>query len=359
MQNVFLILMGIAIGSQILVISKFLIDYRHIISARILSLKLVGAACYMLQPHVTEAPNLLILLQLGSMVTPALFWMFASTLLTNNNESTPRLHAGHYAGLGVCLAVGVISCTSVIPSEPGTVMHALSLACTSSMVILGLFDIFRNWSSDLVECRRLLRIGLAVSSGMFLLSVVVSEFIYGYGQFPQALNNINVVIITLLSLGLAYFVLVSKSSLIADTIETLNTGPIIRDKIDPLNGDSRWLKSLTYAMEVEYCYRQVDMTIKKLSEYLNIPEHHLRRLINQHLGYRNFNDYLNRYRINDAAERLADPQLVKTPILTIAIESGYASLTTFNKAFKALKEMTPTEFRRSNELLGGQELTDL
>ena len=112
-------------------------------------------------------------------------------------------------------------------------------------------------------------------------------------------------------------------------------------------------------MEVEYYYRQVDLTIRKLSEYLNIPEHQLRRLINQHMGYRNFNDYLNRYRINDAAERLADPQKVKTPILTIAIESGYASLTTFNKAFKTLKEMTPSEFRRSNGLLDGHELTDL
>jgi AraC-like DNA-binding protein len=355
MQNVFLILMGAAIGSHVLIISKLLIDYRHIISARILSLQIVGAACYMLQPYVTDATNFLLLLQLGTMVTPALFWMFASTLLA----AEPRLHLGHYAGLCACLVVGLISCTGVLPSSPGTFMHALGLACTSSMVILGLFDIFRNWSSDLVECRRLLRVGLAVSSGIFLLSIVVSESIYGYGQFPQALNNVNIAIITFLSLGLAYVVLISKSNLLSETIETLEPEPVLKEKVEPSLGDSQWLKSLTYAMEVEYCYRQVDMTIRKLSEYLNIPEHHLRRMINQHLGYRNFNDYLNRYRINDAAERLADPQLVKTPILTIAIESGYASLTTFNKAFKALKEMTPSEFRRSNELIGGQELTDL
>jgi AraC-like DNA-binding protein len=292
------------------------------------------------------------------MATPALFWMFASTLLTNH-ESNSQLHAGHYLGLGVCLSVGIITCSGILPSEPGTAMHAIGLACTSIMVILGLFDIFRNWDSDLVECRRLMRVGLAVSSGVFLLSIVVSEYIYGHGQFPQLLNNINVAIITMLSLGLAYVVLISKSSLISETIETLIPEPIIREKAEPSLSDSQWLKSLNYAMEIEYCYRQVDMTIRKLSEYLNIPEHHLRRLINQHLGYRNFNDYLNRYRINDAAERLADPQLIKTPILTIAIESGYASLTTFNKAFKALKEKTPSEFRRSSELLSGPELTDL
>ena len=111
-------------------------------------------------------------------------------------------------------------------------------------------------------------------------------------------------------------------------------------------------------MEQELYYRQVDLTIRSLSDYLIIPEHQLRRLINQHLGYRNFNDYLNRYRVRDAAQRLSDPKLVRLPILTIAIESGYASLTTFNKAFKTLKTMTPSEFRKLSGLASPTQLTD-
>ncbi|TDF39384.1 helix-turn-helix domain-containing protein [Alteromonadaceae bacterium M269] len=357
MQNFFLILTGVAIGSHILVIAKLLTEYRHIITARILSLKLVGATCYMLQPFVVDAPNFLFFLQVAGMATPALFWMFASTLFAGT-ESGQKLHSGHYVGLVACLTIGVLTCAEVFPIGVGSFMHVAGLVCTSLLVFLGLSDIVKNWKSDLVECRRLLRVGLAISSGVFLLSTVVSEFIYGHGQFPDALIHMNIAIISFLSLGLAYVVLISTSNLIIESIDDLASEAVVKPQVEPSVADSQWLKSLNYAMEVEYRYREVDLTIGGLAEYVNIPEHQLRRLINQHLGYRNFNDYLNRYRVRDAAERLADPTLVRTPILTIAIESGYASLTTFNKAFKALKEMTPSEFRRSSGLSVNQELTD-
>ena len=99
-------------------------------------------------------------------------------------------------------------------------------------------------------------------------------------------------------------------------------------------------------MERDLAYRNCELTIRKLGEELSIPEHHLRRLINRHLGYRNFNDYLNRYRIGEAATRLADPQQERLPILTIALEAGYASLPPFNRAFKAYHQKTPSEYRR-------------
>ena len=77
-----------------------------------------------------------------------------------------------------------------------------------------------------------------------------------------------------------------------------------------------------------------------------MPEHLLRKLINQGLGYRNFSDFLNHYRIEDAASRLADPSQAHLPILTIALDAGYASLAPFNRAFKEKMEQTPSDYRR-------------
>jgi AraC-like DNA-binding protein len=68
-------------------------------------------------------------------------------------------------------------------------------------------------------------------------------------------------------------------------------------------------------------------------------------LVNRHLGYRNFSAFLNGYRIGEAKNRLADPELARTPVLTIALDLGYGSLGPFNRAFKATTEMTPTEYR--------------
>jgi AraC-like DNA-binding protein len=74
----------------------------------------------------------------------------------------------------------------------------------------------------------------------------------------------------------------------------------------------------------------------------------LRRLINQALGHRNFNSFVNRYRIAEAKAALCDPQQAEVPVLTIALDAGFSSLGPFNRAFKAETGMTPTEFRRAS-----------
>jgi len=89
-----------------------------------------------------------------------------------------------------------------------------------------------------------------------------------------------------------------------------------------------------------------NMTIARLAEMANMPEHRLRRLVNQHLGYRNFSDYLNFHRIEAAKQRLSIVADRHVPVLTVAMDLGYGSLGPFNRAFKERAGMTPTEFRR-------------
>jgi AraC-like DNA-binding protein len=77
-----------------------------------------------------------------------------------------------------------------------------------------------------------------------------------------------------------------------------------------------------------------------------VPEYRLRQLINEGLGHRNFNAFLNRYRIEDAKAALADPEQREVPVLTIAMDAGFQSVGPFNRAFRAATDLTPTEFRR-------------
>ena len=88
--------------------------------------------------------------------------------------------------------------------------------------------------------------------------------------------------------------------------------------------------------------------IGTLATKLAIPEYRLRRLINQRLGYRNFNVFLNNHRIEEAKAALADPSQAEVPVITIAMDAGFQSLGPFNRAFKATTGVTPTEYRRLN-----------
>ena len=77
-----------------------------------------------------------------------------------------------------------------------------------------------------------------------------------------------------------------------------------------------------------------------------MPEHRLRRLINDQLGYRNFAAFVNARRIEAAKQVLANPGEARRTIASIAFDLGFGSLGPFNRAFKEETGETPTEWRR-------------
>jgi AraC-like DNA-binding protein len=112
--------------------------------------------------------------------------------------------------------------------------------------------------------------------------------------------------------------------------------------------------ALERAILVDRIYRQEGLSIGRLAQLQGLPEYKLRRLINQHLRYRNFADFLNQYRAADAKQALGDPSQDKVPILTIALDAGFASLGPFNRAFTAAVGMTPSAYRRGHGATAAQ-----
>jgi AraC-like DNA-binding protein len=110
--------------------------------------------------------------------------------------------------------------------------------------------------------------------------------------------------------------------------------------------DRARIEALLRLMQDQSAWRDNGLTIGALAQRLGLTEHRLRQLINRHLGYRNFSDFLNRYRLEAAAQRLRDPAEAPLPILSIALDCGYSSLPPFNRAFKARFGMTPSHYRQ-------------
>jgi AraC-like DNA-binding protein len=55
------------------------------------------------------------------------------------------------------------------------------------------------------------------------------------------------------------------------------------------------------------------------------------------------NDFINELRVNDAKERLNNPG---EKIIDVALATGFDSLSTFNRAFRHVTGMTPTDYRK-------------
>ena len=98
-------------------------------------------------------------------------------------------------------------------------------------------------------------------------------------------------------------------------------------------------------MEEDKIFLDPDLTLKDLAQRLRIHSNHLSRIINERfeMGY---NDYVNRYRIEEAKRKLADPAEMKKGISEILIETGFYSKSVFNTAFKRFTGITPSQYRR-------------
>jgi len=96
-------------------------------------------------------------------------------------------------------------------------------------------------------------------------------------------------------------------------------------------------------MRDERLYADHDLRVGTLAQLINIPEYKLRQKINQELGYRNFNQFVNHYRIEEAGVKLREDG--RTPVLTIALDVGFRSISSFNSAFQAHFGLSPTKYR--------------
>jgi AraC-like DNA-binding protein len=106
----------------------------------------------------------------------------------------------------------------------------------------------------------------------------------------------------------------------------------------------KYLKNLISYMESEKPYIKNNLTLKNLSEMSAIPYYHLSRIINENLE-QNFFDFVNRYRIEEAKEKLLNPDFNHYSILGIAQDVGFNSKSAFNVAFKKYTDKTPSQFR--------------
>ncbi|HEY9002602.1 MAG TPA: ABC transporter permease [Mucilaginibacter sp.] len=105
-----------------------------------------------------------------------------------------------------------------------------------------------------------------------------------------------------------------------------------------------WLRK---KMETDLFHRDAELSLATLAEKLGIHSHELSRIINMALK-RNFNDFINDYRIRDVVQKMQDRAYSHLTLVGIAFESGFNSKSTFNRTFRQMTGKSPVEYK--NEL---------
>lgn len=119
-----------------------------------------------------------------------------------------------------------------------------------------------------------------------------------------------------------------------------------RPKRKAIAPDLQLGEQLVSLMRENHLYMEADLRVADLARLTGEPEYKVTQCITGMLGFPNFNQMVNSYRIAEAKHRLVDPALAHLPILTIALDCGFGSIGPFNRAFKTDTGMTPQEYRR-------------
>ncbi len=113
------------------------------------------------------------------------------------------------------------------------------------------------------------------------------------------------------------------------------------------NADAaRIMDQLKQSMERDKLYLEPELNLSFLARCAGVQAKTISRVLNQ-FNHTSFNDFVNQYRVQEVTARLADPSYQHLTISGIALECGFNSQATFQRAFKQITGVSPRDFVNS------------
>ncbi len=107
------------------------------------------------------------------------------------------------------------------------------------------------------------------------------------------------------------------------------------------------MQGLHRTMTEDKVYLDAELNLAKLARHLGTSPKIISAVLNQKLG-KSFNEYVNQFRVKEIKERLVRAENKKYTITALAYECGFNSQPTFQRAFKSVVGLTPSEFLLKN-----------
>lgn len=159
---------------------------------------------------------------------------------------------------------------------------------------------------------------------------------FTFAYISQGLNDLEWGLLrTVLGIAFVYIAATSLFRIYPQALKTQHAAP------EPSGSDQELIVRIQALFERDKIYQDAAYGRAELARELGIGEATLSRLVNQYYG-KTIPQLLNEYRVRDAQKLLVETD---ASIQNVFEESGFASITTFNRVFKDLAGDSPTEFR--------------
>jgi AraC-like DNA-binding protein len=109
------------------------------------------------------------------------------------------------------------------------------------------------------------------------------------------------------------------------------------------------MKQVYELVSKDKIFKNSDLTLDLMAKQMNINRNYLSKAINQITG-KNFNTYINEYRVKEAIKILSDKKSDVLSIDAIAFDVGFNNRTSFYQSFKKITGLSPSDFRNNKPI---------
>ncbi|MCF6366173.1 MAG: helix-turn-helix domain-containing protein [Bacteroidales bacterium] len=171
-------------------------------------------------------------------------------------------------------------------------------------------------------------------------------------MFKKIHTEVNIHDIVLISASIAIFIIgyfgFLKTNVFFNKELLIKKNSIEKKKnVIPDENIEKLIKKVKAFMLEEKPYLESKLSIKQLADMLSIQTYQLSGIINDYL-HKNFFDFVNEYRVEEVKKQMQKNK--NYTLLAIAYDCGFNSKSSFNRIFKNLSGLTPSEYQKKNKL---------
>lgn len=121
---------------------------------------------------------------------------------------------------------------------------------------------------------------------------------------------------------------------------------IEKDRLnEKANLDKSYYDEITRLILKERLYLDPDLTVSKLAQLMELPIHKVSSILNER-GNTSFNELVNKYRVEEVKKMIVDKNNDHLTLLALGLTAGFNSKSSFNRIFKDIVGMTPTQYKK-------------
>ena len=117
---------------------------------------------------------------------------------------------------------------------------------------------------------------------------------------------------------------------------------------ESITAENLYFQKLEFLCKEQHIYTDCTLNREKIAEKLGISAGYVSQIVNTITGH-NFAHYINQFRVEAVKNMMSDPEYDNYNLLTMGLESGFTSKTTFYNAFKKVTGQTPNEYKIANK----------